>query len=72
MWQGALTQGNSFQLVVVDVLRNSRKLAFRLCVVRDTVHTAGASMRLEHPTINFFVVYFTTRLRKRNKRRMHE
>jgi len=35
----------------------SRKLASRLSVVRDTVHTVGASMHLEHPTMSIFVVF---------------
>lgn len=58
-------------MVVVDVLPYSRKLAIRLSVIRGTVHMAGATMHLEHPTMSIFVVRFTTLLRKRRERRMY-
>ena len=57
--------------MVVDVLPYSRKLAIRLSVIRGTVHKAGASMHLEHPTMSVFVVYFTRSLRKRRELRMY-
>jgi len=44
-------------VVVVDVLPYSRKLASRLSVIRGTVHSVGASMHLEHPTVSIFVVF---------------